>query len=45
MIGGTKTIMIAIVGFLLFGEQLTPRKIISILLIVSGLFMLLNHSH
>ena len=45
MIGGTKTVMIAIVGFLLFGEQITPRKIISIGLIVSGLFMLLNHTH
>ena len=42
MIGGTKTIMVAIVGIFLFGEEITLRKLISIALIVTGLFLFLK---
>ena len=42
MIGGTKTIMVVLVGILLFNEEITPRKLLSIALIVSGLFLFLN---
>ena len=42
MIGGTKTIMVAIVGIFLFGEEITLRKLISIILIVTGLFLFLK---
>jgi len=42
MIGGTKTIMVALVGIFLFGEEITSRKLLSIALIVSGLFLFLN---
>jgi len=42
MIGGTKTIMVAIVGIFLFGEEITFRKLISIALIVTGLFLFLK---
>ena len=45
MIGGTKTIMVVIMGILLFGEEISIKKLISIGLIISGLFMLLNHTH
>lgn len=43
MIGGTKTILVAIVGILLFREEVTIRKLISISLIVSGLFLFLSN--
>ena len=42
MIGGTKTIMVAIVGIFLFGEEITLRKLISIALIVTGVFLFLK---
>tara|TARA_Y100000996_G_scaffold412195_1_gene397750 strand:+ start:180 stop:617 length:438 start_codon:yes stop_codon:yes gene_type:complete len=42
MIGGTKTIMVTIVGIFLFGEEITLRKLISIALIVTGLFLFLK---
>ena len=42
MIGGIKTIMVAIVGIFLFGEEITLRKLISIALIVTGLFLFLK---
>ena len=44
LIGGTKTIMVVIMGILLFGEEISIKKLISIGLIISGLFMLLNHT-
>ena len=45
MVGGLKTIMVVVVGILLFKEKLTIKKIMSIVLIILGLFMLLNDSH
>ena len=42
MIGGTKTIMVVLVGIFLFGEEITPRKLLSIALIIAGLFLFLN---
>ena len=42
MIGGTKTIMVVLVGIFLFGEEMTPRKLLSIALIIAGLFLFLN---
>jgi drug/metabolite transporter (DMT)-like permease len=43
MIGGLKTILVAIVGILLFREEVTMRKLISISLIISGLFLFLSN--
>ena len=45
MVGGLKTIMVVVVGILLFKEKFTIKKIMSIVLIILGLFMLLNDSH
>ena len=42
LIGGIKTLMIVLVGVYLFEEKLTIEKVIGILLIMFGLFMLVN---